>query len=103
MLKINSTTQRASRIIRSYNNSKATQLWHVYGSYSDAKARAYERCIWTMRELSGRNLRILGASPNFFSVGFLFTNEDGIECLAYITHCDTYYIPLGSNTSKGGN
>ncbi len=91
--KINSTTQRGERIVSSYNNSSATQLWHVYGTYSSAKARAYQDCVDLCNSVNGYDLRITGACSNFFSVGFIFV-KDGIKCLAYITHCGDYYVPL---------
>lgn len=91
--KINKTTERGQRIISSYNNATAYQLWHVYGSYSGAKARAYDRCVNLMKSVNGHDLKILGACSNFFSVGFIFV-EDGKKYLAYITHANDYAICL---------
>lgn len=95
--KINRTTQRARDIIRSYNNSSATQLWHVYGSYSGAKARAFDDCMHLMNEVGGHDLRITGAGNTNFSVAFTFV-KDGKKCLAFITYRNNFVIELEDAT-----
>lgn len=39
-----------------------------------------------LQEYDGKRLKVIGVSRVFFSAGFLFTDEEGNECLMYITH-----------------
>lgn len=92
--KITPTSQRGKAIIRSYENSDIYTLREAYAySYSRAKERAYDDCVAMMNELNGYGLRITGACGTNFSVGFVFVNDDGKKCLAYITYRNNYVIP----------
>ena len=65
--------------------SNDTELWHVYGSYSDNKARAFEYCEEMMRQYDGFGLRIIAHNSMVFTVGFIFRDDDGNKIFAYIT------------------
>lgn len=98
--KINSTTERAKNIIRSYDNSCATQLWQVYPThYSGEKARAYKECVEMMNNLGGYDLKIISYAKTNFTVGFIFT-KDNKKYLAYITYKNNYKIELGKASAS---
>lgn len=69
-----------------YNNSAATELYHVYGSFSAAKAKAFDRCKEIVYQYNGRGLKIIGHNGYCFSVGFLFDDEEGNTNFMHITN-----------------
>ena len=83
--------KRQESIVNRYFNSYDTELWEVYGSFSQRKWQAFEDCKRIMKERDGYGLRIIGHNTSFFSVGFR-TKDD--KTLVYITHCGTEDIPL---------
>jgi hypothetical protein len=68
----------------SYKRSSTTTLREVYGSYSSAKAKAYEYCRNLMAEKNGHGFRIISANGWMFTAGFMF-EEDGKQMFMYIT------------------
>ena len=75
--------------------STDTELWHVYGSFSEAKAKAMEYCRNLMDSLDGRDLRIISHNTNEFTVGFEFPDgETGELNFMYITKSYDRYITL---------
>ena len=87
---------RNSRIARAnydrWERSNDTELYHVYGSYSDKKISAMHYCRDMCRDFEGHYLRILGHNCNTFSVGFIFQDADHTY-FAYITRdYDRYCI-----------
>ena len=78
-------TKREAQVVDRYYASNATTLRDVYGRWSDRKEKAYMDCVRKKVEMNGNNLRIIGANTDKFSVGFAFTDENGEECLMYIT------------------
>lgn len=80
---------------RVWQNSSNTELYHIYGKFSQAKINAFERCKALMQSLGGEGLRILGHNCDTFSVGFEFPNpETGAMCFAYITKDYDRFIEL---------
>lgn len=58
----------------------------VYGSYSKAKAEAYNYCRELCDHFNGRGFRIVSHNVNTFNVQFEFENPlNGCIMLAYIT------------------
>jgi hypothetical protein len=86
--------KRDTRTVEAYNNATATTLRQVYGRYSMKKEEAYNNCIRLKVEMNGRDFRIIGASAYLFSAGFVFDNEQGEECLMYITKGGNRVIKL---------
>lgn len=48
----------------------------VYGSYSVAKANAYNYCKWLCEQCDGHDFCITSANPVAFTVSFDFINPD---------------------------
>ena len=80
--------------MRLMDDSRTRRLKH------GSTAKSEELC----KKHDGKELKILGANTNFFSAGFLFTDEEGNECLMYITHTNDRKIVLkrkdGSDDGK---
>ena len=77
-------TQRDSYIVRNYEQSTAYSLYSVYGTFSQAKANAWEYCRRLCADLNGRGLKVIGANGFQFTAGFKY-EKDGVEYLMYIT------------------
>lgn len=67
-----------------YKRSNATSLRSVYGSYSEAKERAWNYCRDLMLEKDGHGLRVISANGWMFTAGFEF-EENGKQMFMYIT------------------
>lgn len=88
---MNKIQKHMNKIMRSahesWKRSEATELYHVYGSFSEKKEKAMDNCKELYNQLDGDRFRIIGHNSNFFSVGFEFPHpETGVVCFAYITH-----------------
>lgn len=96
--------KRDAEILRNYEKSSTHNLYEAYGRFSNRKAEVWKYCEQLCGKHGGKGLKILGANTSFFSAGFLFTDEDGNECLMYITHANDRKIVLerkdGSNDGK---
>lgn len=96
--------KRDMEILRNYEKSSTHNLYEAYGRFSNRKAEAWRYCEALCKANDGKGLKVLGANTNFFSAGSLFTDEDGNECLMYITHANDRKIVLkrkdGSNDGK---
>ena len=80
---------------RDWENSTATELYHVYTKFSSAKAKAMEYCRNLMYALNGSGLRIISFNDQTFSVGFEYPDpETGAMCFAYITKAHDRCIEL---------
>lgn len=90
---ISPKTQFASRIKRQFDNSSDVTLDDCYGSYSCAKARAYEYCRERELEFSSYDGVITGHNSMTFS--YAFTGWcDGKLYLIYITKCYDYALEI---------
>ena len=67
-----------------YKRSSSYELYDVYGSYSAAKARAWDQCKELMKDHDGYGLKIVSANGYQFTAGFMF-EEDGKEMFMYIS------------------
>ena len=65
-------TQRDREIVERYERATATTLWDVYDRYSQAKAGAYDYCLWLQYDKGGHGLRILGANCFMFTAAFKY-------------------------------
>lgn len=61
-----------SRAYEAWKKSKMTCLEDAYKAPSEAKQRAWIRCIGICRAYNGRDLRIIGHNINTFSAGFTY-------------------------------
>lgn len=90
---INKTTQKAQNILRAYERSTETELWEVYGTFSQAKQNAMEYCKNLQYKLNGQYGVIIGYCSTQFSFAFQFEFE-GKKYLCYITKSHDYKIEL---------
>ena len=77
----------------SYKRSYDYSLDEVYGSYSNAKARAWNYCTDLMREYDGAGIKVIGHNCMTFSVGFI-GYVDGLKHFFYITRDYDRAMPL---------
>ena len=89
-------TKQIHEAYRRYRNSNATTLCDVYGSYSSAKARAYDYCKELMHKYDGWGFRIFGKNCMTFSAGFEFIDADGVACFCWITRDYDRYMEITS-------
>lgn len=81
--------------IRRYNESTAHSLNDVYGKCSNAKRDAWNYCKGLMDKFNGKELKVLSFNTFCFTAGFRFIDEDGINCLMYITPTKDEIIKIG--------
>ena len=74
MIVINAKTKAGQRWLFRYENSRAKTLEEVYKNCSDRKREAYAACLQLCRAEGGTGFKIIGARPQFFSVGWLIDN-----------------------------
>ena len=85
-------TKRQQAIYNNYRSTTDRFLSDVYGSYSRAKENAMRYCEDLMRRFNGYGLRIISHNTFTFTVGFMFSDENGVVNLMYITpNKDEYF------------
>lgn len=81
-------TRAAKAAFAGYSRPSYYHKNGIYSAYtrpSVYKVRAWEYCKELCRKLNGRGLMILGHGAQTFSVGFTFTDPEGVNRFAYIT------------------
>ena len=74
---------------------RGNSLSQVYGSYSSAKAAAWEHCESLCSDLDGHHLCITSANAFIFTAQFEFVNpENGRPMVCHITPTQTYAMYL---------
>ena len=86
-------TKMQARFLENYRRATATELCHVYKSFSSAKTSAWVYCKNLCKELNGWGMKICSHNAQIFTVGFLFM-KDGKEHLCYITPNHGYKFPV---------
>lgn len=83
--------KRNMAIVEAYENSEDYELYNVYGSYSQAKASAWEHCKRVWRNYIEKygwdnitSLKVISANGWRFTAGFEYDNH-GDRYLVYIT------------------
>lgn len=76
-----------------YNASTATELYHVYGSYSAAKARAMVWCKEKAARIGTGTAKIISHNTMQFTVAFPCI-IDGVKCIAIETAHNSYLYPV---------
>lgn len=80
---------------RRWQNSSDVDLYHAYGSFSQAKANAWEDCKRLEAEFTGTGLRVIGHNSMQFSAGFTGVDpETGEVMFMYITKTKDWYAPI---------
>lgn len=79
---------------RAYKKSKNRSLNDIYLSYSNVKVYAMQKCLELYYIDKGNDFRIVGYNSQFFSVGYIRTDEYGNDTFVWITAFNTYTMPL---------
>ena len=87
-------TKRELDIFTNYATSNNRTLHDVYGTFSQAKEKAYDYCLGLMRKYDGSNFKIISFNTFMFTAGFTFTDEQGNDCMMYITPSQDKVIVL---------
>lgn len=82
-------TKKQNLMYRRYCLSNKDELHDVYKTWSAEKEEAFKACLSDMKHHGGQDMRITGASPNFFSCAYRINREDGAY-LVYHTHCNRF-------------
>lgn len=78
--------KKQSQIYRAYENSRDYSLDSCYGSYSQAKARAWDYCTNLYQKHNGNGLKVISHNGFIFTAGFTFEDpETGVMKMMYIT------------------
>lgn len=79
--------------LQRYNASTATELHHVYGSYSAAKQRGMDYCKRKAAAIGSGSVRIISHNTMQFTVAFPCI-IDGVKCIAVETAHNSYLYPV---------
>lgn len=79
----------ASQHLNEWENSFASELYHVYGNYSANKECALNYCKEFCKAVGGEYLRILSHNSSFFSIGFIVKVSKGKTLFVYHTYANT--------------
>ena len=74
----------ALRNYDAYQRSTSYELYDVYGTYSAAKAKAWDYCKSLMYQFNGYGLKVISHNGYQFTAGFMF-EEDGKTMFMYIS------------------
>lgn len=82
-----------SRAYEAWKKSEMTCLEDAYSKSSEAKQRAWTRCIRLCKGNNGTNLRIIGRNCHMFSAGFVYF-KDGQRTFVWITKDKVRQMPV---------
>lgn len=66
-------------------------LSDAYGRASDAKKEIWRDLKVRENALCGWDLRVVGCNCHFFTAGFDFVDDNGRDCVAFVTPAHNYY------------
>ena len=78
-------TKNDNKIIIRYFDSADYSLYHVYKTYSTAKAISFESILQEMRACNGYDMRILSHNSSFYTCAYRWQDSTGREWLVYHT------------------
>lgn len=84
-------TKRQEQMLDNYHRASATELYEVYGRYSEKKREAFDRCRKLQATYDGC---ICKANSWQFTYAFKFNNGYHQTCLCYITKDGEYEFPI---------
>ncbi len=87
-------TKRQEQMLDNYRRASATELYEVYGRYSEKKREAFDRCRKLQATYDGWDGRICTANGWQFTYAFKFNNGYHQTCLCYITKDGEYEFPI---------
>lgn len=95
MTKKDHMTKKELANYKAYLRSNKRCLHDCYGSYSDAKAKAWDYCIRLFAKMDGSDLKIVSYNSQFFSAGFTYEDPDTKELMyMHITKFNDLACPV---------
>ena len=88
-------TKAQKTMVENYKRATATDLWQVYGTFSESKSRAMDYCKELQYQMNGFGGRICSANTFQFTYAFQYIDADGDSCLCYITKAHNKMFKLG--------
>lgn len=83
-------TKKEQQMFENYITSKSTYLNDVYGTYSNAKEKAYEWCRKDMIAHNGEHPRIPTSNRMQFTYAFQYKADNGKTRMRYHTASNVY-------------
>ena len=85
-------TKAAERRLSKYYDSDYSELYQCYSRPSEAKKRTFDWCKLRIKQLAGKDLRIVSFNTYCFSVSFVYVDYITHKfSLCTITQNHTYY------------
>ena len=90
---INGATKRGQRVLAMAEPNIGTELYHVYGAYSAAKAKAMDACKAECGRDHGFDFHICSRNSNYFVVAWKYADPETGEILTEVkTGRNTYIV-----------
>ena len=96
MKKISANSKLGQHYVRAYETSTWYTLKDAYVKPSAEKQAAFKCCCKKCEAEAGRQLKVIGACCQSFTVAFQVKNSFGATELRVITKCYNYLIYFGS-------
>lgn len=92
-MKLNRNTKKAQDLIERFYNSETFNLEECYGTFSEAKRKAYYECTNKCAKMDGWRFRIISFNTMSFTCGWLYEDkETGVIMLNVETYRNTYTV-----------
>lgn len=95
---VKGSTVKGQNLLARARYNEGRELYHVYGSVSGAKMRAYEDCLRWYHETNGDNFRIISHNSFQFSVAWELTYEYVNPKTGEVTQEEATRIETSTNT-----
>jgi len=90
---INGATKKGQRVLAMAESNIGEELYHVYGSFSKAKAEAMDDCKAECGRDKGWNFHICSRNSNYFVVAWNYENTETGETMTVVkTGRNTYVV-----------
>lgn len=83
-------TKKQQELLNNYERATKTTLRECYRTWSDAKERAYNRCLNDMCDHNGHGARICSYNTTSFTFAYKYEDENNKTHLRYFTYVNTY-------------
>lgn len=92
-MRISGATKRGQELLARAKKNEGTELYHVYGKFSSAKAQAMADCRRWCYETNGYNFHIISHNCDYFSVAWNYDDPETGELMTRIeTKFNTYIV-----------
>jgi len=96
---VKGSTKRGQALLDRASNYEGRELWDVYGSVSQAKRDAFEKCKeWCYKD-GGYNFHIISHNSYSFSVAWEYVDKETGEIMTRIETSTNTYIVDGSRVA----